>query len=86
MTAPSEESRFAALAALSSSGGLTMPEPGPERAVLAAELIGRARRNGATWAAVGEILGLPHPKLAKREARLLANAVAAGRPYPLDRP
>jgi hypothetical protein len=83
---PSEESRLAALAALSGSGGLAMPEPGPERAVLAADLIGRARRNGATWAAVGEILGLPGPKLAKREARLLANAVAAGRSYPLTRP
>lgn len=86
MTAPSEESRFAALAALSSSGGLTLPEPGPERAVLAADLIGRARRNGATWAAVGEILGVPGPTLAKRETRLITRAVAAGRPYPLNRP
>jgi hypothetical protein len=86
VTAPREEDRLAALAALSGSGALTLPEPGPERAVLAAELVGRARRKGATWAALGEILGVPGPTLAKREARLIARAVAAGRPYPLTRP
>jgi hypothetical protein len=86
VTAPREEDRLAALAALSGSGALPMPEPGPQRAVLAADLIGRARRQGATWAAVGEILGVAGPTLAKRETRLLARAVAAGRPYPLTRP
>jgi hypothetical protein len=86
MSPPSEESRFAALAALSGSGALPMPEPGPERAVLAADLIGRARRQGVTWAALGDILGVAGPTLGKREARLITRAVAAGRPYPLTRP
>ena len=85
MSPPTEEDRLAALSALSNSGAMTLPAPGPERAVLAAELIGRARRCGATWATVGTALGVPGPKLAKREAGLIARAVAAGRPYPLDR-
>lgn len=85
MTAPTEEDHLAALAALSGSGAMTLPAPGPERAVLAAELVGRARRCGATWAAVGTALGVPDPRLAKREARLLTRAVAAGKPYPLTR-
>ena len=85
MSPPTEEDRLAQLAALSGSGAMTLPDPGPERAVLALDLVGRARREGATWAAVGAIVGVPHPKLAKREVRLLANAVAAGKPYPLNR-
>ena len=85
MSPPTEEDRLAALAALSGSGAMTLPEPGPERAVLALDLVGRARRQGATWAAVGAILGVRGPTLAKREVHALARAVAAGKPYPLNR-
>ena len=85
MSPPTEEDRLAALSALSGSGAMTLPAPGPERAVFALELLGRARRQGATWARVGTALGLTDPKLAKREARLLSRAVAAGKPYPLTR-
>ena len=85
MTAPSEEDRLAALAALSGSGALPLPPPGAERAVLALELVGRARRQGATWARVGTALGAGEPRLAKRKVHALARAVAAGKPYPLTR-
>ena len=85
MSSPTEEDRLAQLAALSGSGAMTLPEPGPERAVLALDLVGRARRGGATWARVGAILGVPHPTLAKRTVHALARAVAAGKPYPLTR-
>ena len=85
MSPPTEEDRLAALAALSNSGAMTLPQPGPERAVLALELVGRAKRHGATWAAVGAALGVPQPTLAKRRVHALARAVAAGKPYPLTR-
>ena len=85
VTVASEEDRLAALSALSGSGALTLPGPGPERAVLALELVGRARRHGATWARVGAALGVPQPTLAKRTVHALSRAVAAGKPYPLTR-
>ena len=76
-----EESRLAALSALSGSGALLMPPPGPERAVLAVDLIGRARRSQATWAAIGKALGVAGPKAAKAEVRKIARAAAAGKPF-----
>ncbi len=82
MTPVPETDRLAALSRLSGSGALTMPEPGPQRAVLALELVGLARSHGATWARIGEALGVPGgPKAAKAEAKRLARTVAAGKPW-----
>lgn len=81
MSPPTREDRIAALAALSGTGPPQVPAGGHEFDVLLLRLAGEARRAGATWAAVGEVLGVPGPALAKREVRRLARAVAAGRRY-----
>ena len=79
---PTERERLAALARLTGPSTEALPPEGAERDALALRLIGDAHRAGVTWAAIGEAIcaGLG-PKLAKRETRLLAKAVAAGRRY-----
>lgn len=82
MSPPTEPDRLAALARLTGAGAEVMPPEGIERDRLALRLIGDAIGRRVSWAEVGEAMGGLPPKLAKREARLLGRALAAGRRHP----
>lgn len=68
MSAPSDGGQDQALAGLA---GVSVPD-GVNRDVLRLDLIGRARENGVTWAAIGASLGGMNGKAAKAAAKRLA--------------
>ena len=73
MSAPTPEQEDEALASLS---GTSVPS-GVSRDILRLDLIGQARENGVTWAAIGASLGM-NAKAAKASAKRLARDTRRG--------